>query len=96
MAILHTFIAFSQRSADGQLSAMFNRAGGDPGIGKSTLLLQVMHRLVHQDVRCLYVSGEESPGQIALRAKRLGLEPQGLRLMSENQLEKIEATLLEE
>ena len=70
--------------------------GGDPGIGKSTLLLEVMYQLVHQGIRALYVSGEESPGQIALRAKRLGLDPQGLRLMSEIQLEKIEATLLAE
>ena len=70
--------------------------GGDPGIGKSTLLLEVMYQLVHQGVRALYVSGEESPGQIALRAKRLGLDPQGLLLMSEIQLEKIEATLLAE
>ncbi|MDH5184158.1 MAG: AAA family ATPase, partial [Gammaproteobacteria bacterium] len=45
--------------------------GGDPGIGKSTILLQTMARL-SQDVSTLYISGEESPQQISLRAKRLG------------------------
>ena len=45
--------------------------GGDPGIGKSTLLLQIA--AVMQD-SCLYVAGEESPSQIALRAQRLGLD----------------------
>lgn len=70
--------------------------GGDPGIGKSTLLLQVMFKLVRSGVKALYVSGEESAGQIAMRAKRLGVEPNGLRLMSEIQLEKIEAAMLAE
>ncbi len=65
--------------------------GGDPGIGKSTLLLQVMARLVRMGLRAVYVSGEESAGQIALRAQRLQLDPKGLRLMSEIELEKIEA-----
>ena len=68
--------------------------GGDPGIGKSTLLLQVMSRLVAQGRSALYVSGEESAGQVALRAHRLGINPQGMRLMSEIELEKIEAALM--
>lgn len=68
--------------------------GGDPGIGKSTLLLQVMSRLVAQGKSALYVSGEESAGQVAMRAKRLGIEPHGLSLMSEIELEKIEEALL--
>lgn len=70
--------------------------GGDPGIGKSTLLLQVMNCMARSGVKSLYVSGEESPGQIAMRAKRLGIDPQGLRLMSEIELEKIEEALLAE
>lgn len=69
--------------------------GGDPGIGKSTLLLQVMARLVAGGVRCVYVSGEESAGQIALRAQRLQLPLQGLQLMSEIELEHIEAVITE-
>lgn len=67
--------------------------GGDPGIGKSTLLLQVVSRIVRMGRKALYVSGEESPSQIALRAKRLQLEPKGLQLMSEVQLEQIESVL---
>ena len=69
--------------------------GGDPGIGKSTLLLQVMARLVGLGRSALYVSGEESPSQIALRAQRLQLEPRGLILMSEIELEHIEQVLSE-
>ena len=69
--------------------------GGDPGIGKSTLLLQVMARLVASQVKCVYVSGEESASQIALRAQRLQLPLGGLMLMSEIELEKIEAVITE-
>lgn len=70
--------------------------GGDPGIGKSTLLLQVTARLVAQGYKTLYVSGEESAGQVAMRAKRLELPPRGIRLMSEIQLETIEQVIVEE
>lgn len=69
--------------------------GGDPGIGKSTLLLQVMARLVAMSLSCVYVSGEESAGQIALRAQRLQLKLSGLQLMSEVELEHIEAVIQE-
>src|SRR5881275_637181 len=68
--------------------------GGDPGIGKSTLLLQAAARLAEQ-VPVLYVSGEESVQQIALRAKRLGVNASKVRLLPEIELEKIQATLLE-
>lgn len=60
--------------------------GGDPGIGKSTILLQTMARL-SQDVPTLYVTGEESPQQISLRAQRLGLQADKIRLYSETQVE---------
>ena len=66
--------------------------GGDPGIGKSTLLLQVLAHL-SSTLNTLYVSGEESAQQIALRAKRLGLDARGLRLLPEIQLERIQATI---
>ena len=69
--------------------------GGDPGIGKSTLLLQVMARLVELGRKALYVSGEESPTQIAVRAQRLQLQPRGLALMSEIELEHIEKVISE-
>ncbi|GAA5785879.1 DNA repair protein RadA [Chitiniphilus shinanonensis] len=66
--------------------------GGDPGIGKSTLLLQALTRLAAQR-KVLYVSGEESPQQIALRARRLQLENAPVALMAEIGLEKILAGL---
>ena len=52
--------------------------GGEPGIGKSTLLLQVAGRLAAQGLRVLYLAGEESPAQIKLRAERLGVSGEGL------------------
>lgn len=66
--------------------------GGDPGIGKSTLLLQALSNL-SADRRVLYVSGEESGSQIALRARRLGIESPNLALLAEIQLERIQATI---
>jgi DNA repair protein RadA/Sms len=68
--------------------------GGDPGIGKSTLLLQAAARLAEQG-SVLYVSGEESTQQIALRARRLELQATGIHLLAEIELEKIQATLAE-
>lgn len=70
--------------------------GGDPGIGKSTLLLQVMSRMVARGMSALYVSGEESASQVAMRAKRLGIQPIGMKLMSEIELEKIESAVLDQ
>ena len=70
--------------------------GGDPGIGKSTLLLQALSRLAEAGQPVLYVSGEESAEQVALRARRLQLETKGLRLLPEIGLEKILATLKQE
>jgi len=66
--------------------------GGDPGIGKSTLLLQAAARLAEQ-VPVLYVTGEESAQQVALRAKRLGVNASKVRLLPEIELEKIQATI---
>jgi len=66
--------------------------GGDPGIGKSTLLLQALAKLAGRD-DAIYVSGEESGEQVALRARRLQLEPSALRMLPEINLERILATL---
>jgi DNA repair protein RadA/Sms len=63
--------------------------GGDPGIGKSTLLLQVADRLSSSGTVVLYVSGEESERQIKLRGERLGVEAKGLYLLPETNLENI-------
>ena len=60
--------------------------GGDPGIGKSTLLLQAAERLA-QSMPVLYVTGEESGAQVALRARRLGLREAPVRVLAEIQLE---------
>ncbi|HEY5798705.1 MAG TPA: DNA repair protein RadA [Burkholderiaceae bacterium] len=68
--------------------------GGDPGIGKSTLLLQALANLAALK-SVLYVSGEESGAQIALRARRLAVEAKELKLQAEIQLEKIVNTLVE-
>ena len=62
--------------------------GGDPGIGKSTLLIQTLASLSEQ-YKVLYVTGEESLKQVAMRAKRLQLPLQGLRLLAETQVESI-------
>ena len=62
--------------------------GGDPGIGKSTLLLQICQK-AGEDKKILYVSGEESEGQIKLRAERLGVTTENLYLMSETDAEII-------
>ena len=62
--------------------------GGDPGIGKSTLLIQTMANLA-KDQTILYVTGEESLQQVAMRAKRLQLPLTGLRLLAETQVETI-------
>ncbi len=69
--------------------------GGDPGIGKSTLLLQALANMARQK-KALYVSGEESGAQIALRAKRLAVDAKELLLQAEIQLEKILNTLAEQ
>jgi len=56
--------------------------GGDPGIGKSTLLLQVVARLSKERLRALYLSGEESPQQIKIRAERLSIRAENLFLLT--------------
>lgn len=63
--------------------------GGDPGIGKSTLLLSVADKLSNNYGKVLYVSGEESERQIKLRGERLGINPKGLYLLPETCLERI-------
>ncbi|MDQ1522180.1 MAG: hypothetical protein QOE47_104 [Pyrinomonadaceae bacterium] len=63
--------------------------GGDPGIGKSTLLLEVADKLSANGARVLYVSGEESERQIKMRGERLGVEAKNLYLLPETNLESI-------
>ncbi len=63
--------------------------GGDPGIGKSTVLLQTLAELGSQQLKPLYVTGEESPQQVSLRAQRLGLDTHHVQLLTETRVERI-------
>ena len=72
----------------GLVHGSVNLIGGDPGIGKSTLLTQTLASLSNS-LSCLYVTGEESLQQISMRAHRLGLEDKGLKLLSETCVENI-------
>jgi DNA repair protein RadA/Sms len=74
----------------GVVSGSVVLVGGEPGIGKSTLLLQAANKLA-EDGPVLYISGEESPRQIALRARRLGTTNSNIRLFSETSVERIVA-----
>src|SRR5207249_4473953 len=69
--------------------------GGDPGIGKSTLLLQCAASLASPGGPVLYATGEESGDQLALRARRLGIASEHLLLLPENSLERILEIALE-
>lgn len=66
--------------------------GGEPGVGKSTILLQVAQKMLEMGKRVVYLAGEESPGQIRLRAGRLGISGE-LELLRETQLDSCLATL---
>lgn len=70
--------------------------GGDPGIGKSTLLLQVCRNLAERLSKIIYISGEESLQQIKLRASRIGTFQNSLRLLCETNLSDIEEVVLQE
>jgi DNA repair protein RadA/Sms len=70
--------------------------GGDPGIGKSTLLLQALAALARKGERVVYISGEEAIAQVRLRAQRLGLDDAPVLLATETNVSDILATLLEE
>ncbi len=67
--------------------------GGDPGIGKSTILLQMVARMAQSGRKCVYITGEESVGQVAMRAKRLGLDKAGVDIAAATNVEDIIASL---
>ena len=74
----------------GIVDGSFVLVGGDPGIGKSTLLTQVCSNLSREGISVLYVSGEESARQIKIRANRLGASASGFYVLSENDLNTVE------
>lgn len=78
---------------DGIVAGSLILVGGDPGIGKSTLLLQVCRHLAADGRRVLYISGEESLKQIKMRANRIGPVTGELRFLCETNLERIEQAL---
>jgi DNA repair protein RadA/Sms len=82
---------FDQVLGGGIVPGSLILVGGDPGIGKSTLILQVASKIENT----LYISGEESERQIQMRAQRLGVK-NGLKLLSETNIETIAATVLEQ
>jgi DNA repair protein RadA/Sms len=67
--------------------------GGDPGIGKSTLLLQAAASFAHNGLKCMYISGEEAAAQVRMRAQRLGLRNAPVALGAETNLRDILTTL---
>lgn len=74
---------FDRLLGGGIVSGSLTLIGGDPGIGKSTLLLQISHSLAKQGLNVLYVCGEESVEQTVLRAQRLGIKSDKLYLLNE-------------
>ena len=80
---------FDRVMGGGVVPASATLLGGDPGIGKSTILLQAARGLARHGKAVLYVSGEESEAQVKLRASRLGVADAGIYLMSETSLERI-------
>ena len=67
--------------------------GGDPGIGKSTILLQMCKNLTNKDVPILYVSGEESMSQIKMRAERIGKMSKEMMLLCDNDMDNVESAI---
>ena len=86
---------FDRVLGDGLVSGSLTLLGGDPGVGKSTLLLQALSHLASRGLPVLYVSGEESARQIRLRADRLGLGGDRLFLLAETDLDAVAEAITE-
>ncbi|MEA2907491.1 MAG: hypothetical protein QOI12_4878 [Alphaproteobacteria bacterium] len=86
---------FDRVSGGGFVRGSVLLLGGDPGIGKSTLLIQVAATLARGGHRAVYISGEEAVAQVRLRAERLGLADASVELAAETSVEDIIATLSE-
>jgi DNA repair protein RadA/Sms len=86
---------FDRLLGGGVVKGSLTLVGGDPGIGKSTLLMQVSHQIATQGLVVLYVCGEESVAQTSLRAKRLGVQSENILLLSETNFSVIKEQVLE-
>jgi len=84
---------FDRVLGGGLVAASAILVGGDPGIGKSTLLLQAVAAFARSGLNCLYISGEEAAAQVRMRAQRLGLDDAPVRLGAETGLRDILTTL---
>lgn len=84
---------FDRVSGGGLVPGSATLIGGDPGIGKSTLLLQAVCALAKKNMRCVYVSGEEAVDQVRMRAVRLGLEKAPVELASATNVRDIVASV---
>lgn len=82
---------FDRLLGGGIVPGSLTLVGGDPGVGKSTLLLQLSHALAKQGLLVLYVCGEESIEQTSMRARRLGIDSDNLLLLSESNYSHIKA-----
>ena len=79
-------VEFDRLLGGGIVPGSLTLVGGDPGIGKSTLLLQASHAIARQGLLVLYVCGEESVAQTSMRAKRIDIRGENLLLLSETNL----------
>lgn len=84
---------FDRVIGGGIIKGSIGLLGGTPGVGKSTLILQLLARLVKLGKKVLYVSGEESASQIKARSLRLIISPEGIQILIESNLENIESHL---
>lgn len=84
---------FDRVAGGGIMEGGFMLLSGEPGIGKSTLTLQLCQGFAAQNKTILYISGEESPEQIALRAKRIGIKTEKIQVLAETLLENILVTI---
>jgi len=92
MRMSTTIAALDNTLGGGLVAGSLTLLGGDPGVGKSTLLLMMLGRLAGKGLPVLYVSGEESVRQIRLRAQRLGIHSDSLFLVSHTDYRAIEET----
>ncbi len=84
---------FDRLLGGGIVKGSLTLIGGDPGIGKSTLLIQASHAIARQGLVVLYVCGEESVAQTSMRARRLGIDNDNLLLFSETNFSRIKAQI---